>query len=266
MQQAVYNRFRNVVYEATGINLGPSKQALVASRVGKRMRALGVADYRDYIRIVSADESGVEMTHLVDAICTNVTSFFREDEHFAFVRSVVAERAAAGQDRFRIWSAACSTGEEPYSLAMSLQDLSSETCDIRILGTDLSTKALRVALAGRYPENKLVSVHPEVRDRYFDVVGSDEGREFVVTREIRDMVTFRQLNLANPPFPMNGSLDIVLCRNVMIYFDKPVRDRLLAEIHRLLTPGGYLSIGHAESFSGKAFGFEALRPSVYVRR
>lgn len=264
MQQVVYEGFREVVYEATGINLGPRKQALVAARVGKRMRALGLTDHDDYLARVAADPTGTEMTLLVDAICTNVTSFFREQDHFGFVRQAVIEQKAAGQRRFRIWSAACSTGEEVYSLAMTLHDLTLDGCDIRILGTDLSTKALRAALAGSYPAKRLADVHPDIRHRFFRKTGDKEATTYQVKPCIGEMAVFRQLNLSRPPFPIGGPLDIVLCRNVMIYFDKPVRDRLLAETHRLLKPGGYLSVGHAETLSGTP-GFAPLQPSVYVK-
>jgi len=265
MQQTTYNRFRDVVYDATGISLGPSKQALVAARVGKCMRVLGITDYREYLARVAADDTGVELTRLVDAICTNVTSFFREEDHFAFVRRVVSEQRAAGCRRFRIWSAACSTGEEVYSLAITLHDLASEDCDIRILGTDLSTKALRAAQEGMYAASRLADVHPEIRRTWFTKHGSGERAAYSVKQELRDMVVFRKINLSRPPFALNGPLDIVLCRNVMIYFDLPVRERLLAEIHRLLAPGGYLSLGHAESLSDRGNGFKAVQPSTYVR-
>lgn len=265
MNASIYDRYRSIVYAETGISLGPSKQALVASRVGKRMRALGLSDYDEYLRQVDEDETGTERGQLVDAICTNVTSFFRESDHFAFVRETVVRDHAAGRERFRIWSAACSTGEEAYSLAMSVHDLSEDGCDIRILGTDLSVKALRVAIAGTYPASKVENVNARLRDRFFyerDVAGTTS---YEVTSELRSLVALRQLNLSRPPFPMHGPLDIVLCRNVMIYFDKPVRERLLAEIHRLLKPGGHLIVGHAETLSG-ADGFHALQPSIYERQ
>ncbi len=268
MQRSVYIDFRRVVYEATGINLGPHKDALVAARIGKRMRALGIESHRDYLKRVVADESGDEMTQLVDAICTNVTSFFREEEHFTLVRSVVLSGMEHGQTRFRIWSAACSTGEEPYSLAMALRDVlaARPDVDLKILGTDLSTKALRIAQEGRYPASRVVGVHKDVLKRHFSRSGKSDATTYTVRPDVAAPVLFRQLNLSRPPFPMKGPLDVVMCRNVMIYFDKDVRERLLGEVYRLMRPGGLILVGHAESLSGVESGFKLVTPSVYARR
>lgn len=266
MQKVVYNKFRKVVYEATGINLGQKKDTLVAARVGKRMRALGITDYRDYLGLVLDDASGEEMRQLVDAICTNVTSFFREEDHFALVREAVRDRLAAGQKRIRIWSAACSTGEEVYSLAIALHGLAAAVpgADLRILGTDLSTKALRTAMLGQYSAARVAGVHPKLRTACFTRRMVDGETTYTVRPVLREAVTFRQLNLARPPFPMNGPIDVVLCRNVMIYFDDKVRQGLLREIDRLLAPGGHLLVGHAESLSGTRR-FVCTRPSVYMK-
>jgi chemotaxis protein methyltransferase CheR len=266
VQPAVYKRFRRVVYDATGINLGPSKDTLVAARVGKRMRALGLTSYRAYLERVADDATGEEMRQLVDAICTNVTSFFREEDHFAYVREVVLARLREGETRIRLWSAACSTGEEVYSLAIALADIAEAwpSADIRILGTDLSTKALRVALDATYPAARVEPVLPALRSRYFAKHGRGTDAAYTVRPDVRRLTTFRQVNLARPPYALKGPLDVVMCRNVMIYFDQPVRERLLDEVRRLLRPGGHLLVGHAESLNGTS-GFAAACPSTYVR-
>lgn len=267
MQPAVFDEFRKVVYDATGIALGPSKEALVAARVGKRMRTLGLTSYRSYLKRVTRDDSGAEMTQLVDAICTNVTSFFREEDHFGFVREVLLAKRAEGQTRFRIWSAACSTGEEPYSLAIALHQAFSmdPAVDLRILATDLSSKALRVAQAAEYAPERVSELHRELVKRSFTRRGKGLETHYEVKPAIRETVVFRQLNLSRPPFPLKGPLDVVMCRNVMIYFDKAVREALLGEMYRLLAPGGYLLVGHAESLSGLRGGFVPLAPSIYSR-
>jgi len=269
IQTETFDRFRDIVYEQAGISLGPHKEALVQARVGKRLRSLGLRSYDDYLDLLEADETGGELTLFIDAICTNVTSFFREAHHFDFIAEQMRLWLDEGQRRFRFWSCACSSGEEPYSLAMTLLDATERYPDVdaRILATDISTKVLDRCLDGCYSEDRLGEVPEGWRERFF-VQEKIAGRDPVlrVTPEVREMTLFRRMNLSTPPFPMNGPLDIVLCRNVMIYFDDRVRMALLGELHRLLKPGGYLIVGHAESLTGISSDFKYLRPAIYVRR
>lgn len=263
-----FGRFRELVYEQVGISLGPHKEALVQARVGKRLRALGLRSYDQYLDLLETDECGGELTMFVDAICTNVTSFFREAHHFDFIAERMQEWLAEGQRRFRFWSSACSSGEEPYSLAMTLLDATSgyEDIDLRILATDISTRVLDRCLDATYAAERVESVPAEWRERWLEPVSLGKDRAYRVSPALRDMVLFRRMNLATPPFPMSGPLDIVMCRNVMIYFDNPVRIALLEEIHRLLKPGGFLIVGNAESLTGINAGFKYLKPAIYVRR
>lgn len=268
IETETFDRFRCIVYEQVGISLGPHKEALVQARVGKRLRALGLRSYGDYLDLLEADETGAELTLFVDAICTNVTSFFREAQQFDFVIEQMRQWLNEGQRRFRFWSAACSSGEEPYSLAMSLLAAveGHADVDLRILATDISTKVLDRCLDGCYEANRLTGIPEGWRDRFFVPVKAGRGQVFRVAPQVRDMVLFRRMNLATPPFPMQGPLDIVMCRNVMIYFDDAVRVALLSEIHRMLRPGGFLIVGHAESLTGINTDFKYLRPAIYVRR
>jgi chemotaxis protein methyltransferase CheR len=253
------------VYAHSGIALSNGKESLVSARVGKRMRALGLSDFDDYLNRLQDDKSGEETIQLLDAISTNVTSFFREPEHFDVVASACAQWMKEGQRRFRFWSAASSTGEEPYSLSMTLlETFGNVVSDWRILATDISTRVLQKAQEGVYKPDALKTVSAAYRDRYFREVRGEEPR-FQVKEVVRAPVTYRRLNLSTPPFPMKGPLDIVFCRNVMIYFDNDVRSRLLNEISRLLKPGGYLLVGHAESLTGLMCKLKAVRPSIYVR-
>lgn len=263
-----FDRFRCIVYDQVGISLGPHKEALVQARVSKRLRALGIGSYDEYLDLLEADDSGAELTLFVDAICTNVTSFFRESHQFDFMTDQMRKWLDEGQRRFRFWSAACSSGEEPYSLAMTLLNATQGygDVDMRVLATDISTKVLDRCLDGCYEADKLASVPEGWRDRYFTPVKTDHGQVFRVSPQVRDMVLFRRMNLATPPFPMQGPLDIVMCRNVMIYFDDAVRIALLHDIHRMLRPGGFLIVGHAESLTGINTDFKYLRPAIYVRR
>lgn len=265
MEKVIFDRFRAIVYEKSGISLNDGKEALVSARVAKRMRALGYTDHRKYLEHVSNDVSGAEVVHLIDAISTNVTSFFREPVHFDLLTELVKQWLEEGQTRFRIWSAASSTGEEPYTIAMTMLEATrGARVDIRILATDISTAVLEKCRQGTYSSEKVASVPPALRERYF--TENRGAGTYTVKNSVRDLITFRRLNLSHPPFPMKGPFDVVLCRNVMIYFDNTVRGHLLQEVHRLLKPGGYLMVGHAESLTGILTSLKVVRPSVYVKR
>jgi chemotaxis protein methyltransferase CheR len=265
MSPATFRRFRSLIYRLSGIALGESKEGLVRSRVSKRMRSLGLQDYDDYLEHLMADSSGEEIIHLLDVISTNVTSFFREESHFPMLSQAVRSWTSENRSRLRFWSAACSTGEEPYSMGMTaLESLEGRPVDLKILATDLSTRALERARAGVYSLERTEGVPLDLRSRYFqrESKGAPAQR---VRAALRTTVSFARLNLAEVPFPMSGPFDVVFCRNVMIYFDAEVRRRLLREIHRLLRPGGMLFVGHSESLTGMTTGFKALVASVYVK-
>ncbi|HEY3323301.1 MAG TPA: protein-glutamate O-methyltransferase CheR [Planctomycetota bacterium] len=267
MEQKTFEQFRRIVYEHSGIALGENKQALVAARIGKRMRQLGIGTHADYLKYVTADGQQDEVVHLLDVISTNVTSFFREPAHFDFVRAAVSRWLAQGQRRFRFWSTACATGEEPYSLAMVLAEtMRGYEVDCRILATDISTGALRKCRAGTYPVEKLEHVPQSALRHWFKL--SREGEQTVATVSplLQKMIVFTRLNLSQPPFPMKGPFDLVLCRNVMIYFNNAGRRRLLDEIYRTVRTDGYLLVGHAESLTGLVSSFKAIRPSIYTKR
>ncbi len=266
MDFAVFEMFRTLIYEKSGITLGPHKVSLVSARVGKRMRALGIEDHKVYLDYVVDDGSGNELVLLLDAISTNVTSFFREAQHFDFLSNVLAKWSSAGQRRFRIWCAAASSGEEPYTLAMTAVGATeSQGSDIKILATDISTKVLQACLRAEYAESKVEPVPSDLRARHFTAVRENGETFFRVSDELRRLVTFRRLNLSTPPFPMKGPMDVIFCRNVMIYFDDAVRGRLVAEAHRLLKPGGYFMVGHSESLTGGHANFRTVKPSVYQK-
>ncbi len=264
LKTSEFEEFRSLVYQTSGISLGDGKESLVSSRIGKRMQALGVGDFRSYLDCLREGSNGDEMIHMLDAISTNVTSFFREPEHFDFISEVVTEWTKQRQKRFRFWSAASSSGEEPYSLAMTLSEcgLNSET-DTRILATDISTRILASARDGVYAQSKLAGLPQGYLGKYFSPVRGASPAASAVKASLRDLIVFQRLNLAFPPFPMKGPLDLILVRNVMIYFDDSVRSKLISDCYRLLKPGGYLLVGHAESLTGLVKEFKCIRPSIY---
>jgi chemotaxis protein methyltransferase CheR len=254
---------RRVIRDYSGIALGPEKQALLVARVTKRMRVLGLDDPTVYVRLLRKDRSGQELDHLIDVISTNVTGFFRERRHFEVLAKVFGGWLQAGQRRFRLWSTACSTGEEPCSMAISLLDAHDLSgLDLRILATDISRTALETCRQGVYPKHRMDGLSPIQLQKYFQRE-SEHGLRTV--QAVRERITYVRLNLSAPPFPMRGPLDAIFCRNVMIYFDRQGRIALLHELFRLLRPGGLLCVGFSEGITGLNQSFKVVEPSVFVR-
>jgi len=267
MDHQTFNKFREIVYDNSGIALNDTKEAMVSARIGKRMRILDFDTHQQYLDFLLSEKSGNEITHFLDVISTNVTSFFRESTHFDFLASVMSKWIEKGKQRIRIWSAAASTGEEPYSIAMTMLETSgSRNIDMRILATDISTCALATAQKGVYPSSTLEGVQDAYKKRFF-VAEKKQGDFFYqANNQLKNMIVFRRLNLSSPPFPMTGQLDMVFCRNVMIYFDTHVRTRLVNEISRLLKPSGYLLTGHAEGLTSIKTELKCLEPSIYQKQ
>ncbi|HEY5960728.1 MAG TPA: CheR family methyltransferase [Polyangiaceae bacterium] len=264
---ALFTQFADIAYRRAGIRLSPGKEALVGSRVAKRIRALGLANPDEYLEYLVADGDGEELVHFLDVISTNFTSFFREPEHFDLLSHLVEHRLREGRTRLRFWSAASSSGEEPYSMAITIAEaVKQASVNWRILATDISSRVLARAQTGSYPASSLASVSQPLRNRYFDLVDPHDTSEksYQIIPSIGASVVFRRLNLSAPPFPMRGPMDAVFCRNVMIYFDRRVRQGLISNIEHLLAPDGLFVIGHSETLNGLDTGFRPLRPSVYV--
>lgn len=251
-----------LVYEASGITLHDGKRELVAARLQKRMRQLALPSYHAYLSRVRQDASGEELTLLLNAICTNHTSFFREPQHFEFLTEEVVpalgEKArSTGLD---IWCAASSTGEEPVTIAMTL--LEAGVPDFRLLATDLSTRVLETARQGVYGRERADAIAPALLRKYFDRgLGQQEGL-VRVRPEVRRTIEYRPFNLVAPE-PSDQRYDVIFCRNVMIYFDKSVQQRVVSMLEQRLAPGGYLFISHSESLNGIAHRMRWAAPAVY---
>lgn len=244
-----------------GLELGADKESLVASRLAKRMRTLGLDSYADYHARLTGPEGGEEREWFINALTTNVTAFFREPEAFAALSDQLRASVQRGEWRFRIWCAASSTGEEPWSLAMAAREALGPSVDLRILATDIDTQALAKASAGVYPEDRMRPVSPSRRERWFE--RHPEG--WAVAPELRELVTFARVNLAAPPFRMRGPFQAIFCRNVMIYFGRTVRQAILDEVDRLLGPQGLFAIGRSEGLSGMDSPLHYVAPAVYGR-
>jgi len=258
-----------LVYEKSGITLHEGKRALITARLQKRLRETRVGSFAEYLRLVQQDVTGAELVVLLDAIATNHTSFFREPEHFTFLRTrVVPEWLASGSSEpLDVWSAACSTGEEPYTIAVTLHDAlpERERGRFRILASDLSTKALRVADAGVYKLERVEGIPLDTLRRHFERgLGAQEGLARVHAT-LREHVEFQQRNLLEID-TLGRTFAAVFCRNVMIYFDRQVQQRVVSMLERHVRPGGYLFISHSESLNGVQHGLRWVAPAIYQRR
>jgi chemotaxis protein methyltransferase CheR len=265
IDQTTFEQLRSLVYREGGISLSNDKLALVTSRVSKRMRALGLQDAEQYLRIIETDHSGEELKQLLDVISTNVTSFFREKAHFDLLSRLCEVWKRESRTRIRLWCAASSTGEEPYSILMTLaESLPLERHDIRLLASDISLRVLQHATAGRYSKDAVGKVPPDLLRKYFEE-DSNAEKPFLVSRRLRELVTFKRLNLSQHPFPLRGPLDVIFCRNVMIYFDNKLRQALISQFEHLLAVGGHLIVGQTESLLGLSHSLTQVEPSVYRR-
>ncbi|MBF0170991.1 MAG: protein-glutamate O-methyltransferase [Nitrospinae bacterium] len=267
-----FEMFRSYIYEKSGINLHDGKRELVRTRLGSRLRALDLATYRDYFEYVRDDRSEQELVNMLDAISTNLTSFFREINHFTFLeQKVIPEllrRREKGEREIRAWSAGCSSGEEPYSIAFLLATRMPDGAanDIKILATDLSTRALGKAAKGVYSEEQVKTVPPDMRKQWLTTVVDEYGdKRSQVAPAIRKIVKFNRFNLMTPRFPFRRTFSFIFCRNVMIYFDKPTQETLVNKYYDVLAKGGYLFIGHSESLTGVKHGFRYVQPTIYQK-
>jgi chemotaxis protein methyltransferase CheR len=259
-----FERFRALVYDECGISLGDSKKSMVSARLTKRLRQLGLNRFGDYYDLVIADRGGEEFTRMLDLISTNKTDFFRESKHFDFLRDTVLP-TLADVKRVRIWSAACSSGEEPYTIAMTLMDgvQNPAQWDFKILASDISTRALARAAEGVYDEERVSGVPPAVVRRHFLRGRGSQTGMIKVKPHLAAMIRFRRLNLMDERFPIKSPLDVIFCRNVMIYFDRPTQERLVNTLYRYLKPGGYLFIGHSESLQWAKHPFLSVGSTTY---
>jgi chemotaxis protein methyltransferase CheR len=270
LTQADFEKFSRLVYEQSGISLHDGKKELIKARLSKRVRQGRFKSFRDYYQYVVQDDSGEELVFLLDSISTNLTSFFREPSHFDYLKNELLPRwktARKGSDpQIRVWSAGCSSGEEVYSISITLQEglEHPEQWKIKILATDLSTKVLKKAMAGIYEQDRIRKIPAPLIKKYF-LKGDHQWREYVkVKNRLRDPVEFKRFNLMEP-FPFKEPFDCIFCRNVMIYFDKKTQEILVNRFYQCLGPEGVLFIGHSESLTGIPHPFKYVKPAIYKK-
>jgi len=254
-----------------GIKLPAGKRLMLEGRLQKRVRALNYSDVNEYVdRLFAGGQMDTELIHLIDCVTTNKTDFFREPSHFAFMKSVAVPELIGLRGResrgLKVWSSACSTGMEAYTAAIVLDDMlrSGARFQFRILGTDISTSVLRLAKAGIYAREMIAPVPGELASRYF-LSSKDRSRaEVRVVPELRRSTNFMRMNLMDPVYPVDRDVDIIFCRNVLIYFDKPTQRKVVDQLCAHLRPGGYLMVGHSESMvHNGSKGLKQIQPTVF---
>jgi chemotaxis protein methyltransferase CheR len=269
-----FQRLATFIEDYSGIKMPATKVTMVEGRLRRRLRATGIADLKQYCDFLfEKDGLASEAIHLIDVMTTNKTEFFREPDHFRFLADHVMPRlmsTARGETgaSLKVWSAACSTGAEPYTLAMVLADLGQQVSGPRyaITATDISTEVLSVAVSGIYPEAMVAPVPPEIRRRYV-LRSKDRARQLVrIVPELRSKVRFARLNLMDATWPVDREMDIIFCRNILIYFDKATQQAVLRHLTDHLRVGGYLFLGHSETLAGFQLPVEPVGPTVFRRR
>jgi chemotaxis protein methyltransferase CheR len=262
-----FESVRRKLYQQAGISLNDGKRDLVYGRLSRRLRALGFTDFASYLEYLDSPRAESELVQFINALTTNLTAFFREPHHFDFLANTVlpeAMRRHAGDHRIRFWSAGCSTGEEPYSIAVTVREAmpSLNNWDLRILATDLDSNVVETAKRGHYAVQRIAGLSRGRTSKWFHRVGGRSADKVQVNTALQELITFKQLNLMHE-WPMKGKFDLIFCRNVVIYFDKPTQRKLFDRYADALVTGGYLFIGHSENMHNLSDRFELVGQTMY---
>jgi len=264
IEERAFAKLRTIVQRETGIALRGDKRELLANRLSKRLRALGLQSENEYLRILETEAEPAELLELIDAVSTNVTHFFREEEHFRVLQRLLEQQRE--QREIRIWCAAAATGEEPYTIAMVADQVlprAREQC--RILATDICLRALRRASDGLYTAKQVERVPRHLLARYFTKQHLAGAHQYAVSPELRGMILFKRMNLSRFPYPLRGPFDVIFCRNVMIYFDLELRRKMTESFEQLLKRGGHLFIGHSENLLGIRHATSSPQASIFCK-
>jgi len=261
-----FSFLQDLIYQKTGIVIGDHKKEMIYRRLSKRMRDLNMLSLDDYCNILRSD-SHQEMNNFINAVTTNLTSFFRENHHFEFLKNdYLPDFIKKGERRLRVWSSACSTGEEPYSIAMIMRDALGNkinSLDAKLLATDLDTQVVQTARNGIYGADRLKDLSSQIKSKWFSE--TNIPGKYLVSPSLKEIITFNKLNLLGP-WPMRGEFDVIFCRNVLIYFDKPTQEKLVKRFYDVLKVGGVLMLGHSESVLKGSEDFEHLGKTIYIKK
>lgn len=261
----VFNQFVVFIRDRFGIKVGLDKRGVLDIRLKRIMLKFSINEYEELLAKLIAGKNDALVREFLSEITINKTDFFREIHHFNFIKNKIdfimeKNRSIGRTGEIRVWSSACSTGEEPYTIGMVLKEIFGENVKIKILATDISEKALKTATAGEYPRSTVSVIQPYYIQKYF----TSEGGKYRITDELKEIVTFRLFNLMNP-FPFSNKFDIIFCRNVMIYFDSETQEKIVDKFYNSLSTGGLLFIGHSESLSYREHRFKYVQPTVYMK-
>ena len=266
-----FQKFSAFIYDNAGIKMPPAKKTMLEARLQKRLKVNSIHSFEEYSNFAFSQVGRAsELVHLIDVVTTNKTDFFREPGHFDFMvktalPNILQAREGASRDPLRIWSAGCSTGEEPYTLAMVLSEFAVGRPDFRvaITASDICTQVLQTAKTAIYPEERTDPIPLNLKKKYL-LRSREQNRSLVrISPMLRSLVTFRRINFMDDDLGLSEKMDIIFCRNVVIYFDKPTQQTLMRKFHKQLRPGGYLFIGHSETLSGLDVDFKAVASTVY---
>ncbi len=257
-----FERVRKIIHSYCGIFINEGKEALVQSRLSKRMRKLDIHSFGEYLDLIEHQKPQGEFLSFVDVLTTNKTSFYRENKHFEFIKEVLYPKMRGRSVKW--WSAGCSSGEEPITLAMNLLEAQNKYGwrSVKILATDISRDVLQVAKSGVYTPHKIADIPPQFLDKYFTAQNDDT---YLVNASVRNMITYGRLNL-NDRWPLKGHFQMIMCRNVMIYFNRKTQEQIIRNFRELLEPGGFVFLGHSESMNAAALGFHNVAPAVYQKK
>lgn len=269
LSDAEFEKLRDLVFKVSGISLAETKKELVVSRFTKRVKALKLQNFSEYYDLLVSPSGFSEVQNFINSITTNKTDFFRESHHFDFlVNTFIPQVISSGRRIVRIWSAACSTGEEPYTIAMVMAKHLVEPYNIpvKILATDIDTNVLKTAVRGVYESGVLNTVPEEYMKKYFLRGKGDSLGLFKIKDDIKQMVTFKQLNFIAPEYPVTSTFDIIFCRNVIIYFNPETKRMVVNRLFRYLNDGGYIMMGHSETLFNMIDGLVYLKNTIYQKK
>lgn len=265
-----FNRLSQYIYSNYGIKMPDSKRQMLQARLQKRLRANDLGSFEDYCNLLFAGEQGgQELIHMIDVVSTNKTDFFREPNHFEFLKTVALGALTRNSSApLKLWSAGCSSGEEPYTIAMVVNEFLGlgSRIDFSILGTDISTSILKKAVNAIYTEERISGIPLELKKNYFLRSKDSEKKLVRIVPRMRNKVRFQRLNFMDPDYPaVPRDFDIIFCRNVLIYFDKPTQERVINRLCAHLKPGGYFFLGHSESIMEMKVPLKQIKPTIYQK-
>ncbi|MEE4196755.1 MAG: protein-glutamate O-methyltransferase [Bacteroidales bacterium] len=266
-----FDRLSKFIYQQSGIKMPPVKQVMLQSRLQKRLRELKITSFKEYADFVFSEEGQKkEIIHMLDVVSTNKTDFYREPVHFDFLtENILPEHIATHRinSKFKVWSAGCSSGEEPYTIAITLNEFkrNHSSFDYSILGTDISTQILQKAVMAVFKEERILNIPLEIKRKYFLRSKNRIQKTVRVIKELRDKVEYRRLNFMDESYTITDVYDVIFCRNVLIYFNRDKQEQVINKLCTKLKPGGYLFIGHSESILGMDVPLQQIKPTIFKR-